>query len=136
VRFADVGTVIDSVENRCWSGKYNGKTGVTLGNQSSAGRQHHRGGRAIRGSDARLARAASASIDLGITLDRSTSIRNAVNDVQMTLLIAAVLVVGVIFLFLRTASATFIPSGGAPHHCHRHLSPGMAACVTAWTIFR
>ncbi len=54
------------------------------------------------------------SIDLGITLDRSVSIRNAVNDVQMTLLIAAVLVVGVIFLFLRTAAATFIPSIALP----------------------
>ena len=51
---------------------------------------------------------------MAITLDRSQTIRAAVNDVQMTLLIAAILVVGVIFLFLRTVSATFIPSIALP----------------------
>src|SRR6185436_10864232 len=54
------------------------------------------------------------SVDLSITLDRSRSIRNAVNDVQTTMIIAAVLVVAVIFIFLRTASATFIPSLALP----------------------
>ena len=46
--------------------------------------------------------------------DRSQTIRAAVNDVQITLLIAAALVVGVIFLFLRKVSATIIPSLALP----------------------
>ena len=46
--------------------------------------------------------------------DRSQSIRASVADVQITLLIAAVLVVAVIFLFLRTLSATIIPSLALP----------------------
>src|SRR5205085_4405417 len=50
------------------------------------------------------------SIKVDLTLDRSSSIRRAVNDVQVTLLIAAFLVIGVIFVFLRTVSATFIPA--------------------------
>src|SRR5258706_2074312 len=47
-------------------------------------------------------------------MDRSQSIRNSVNDVQVTLLIASGLVIGVIFVFLRTISATFIPSIALP----------------------
>jgi len=42
-------------------------------------------------------------------MDRSISIRQAVSDVEETLLIAVALVILVIFLFLRSASATFIP---------------------------
>src|SRR4029079_6028275 len=54
------------------------------------------------------------SINMAVTIDRSQTMRAAVNDVQTTLLIAALLVVGVIFLFLRTVSATFIPSIALP----------------------
>src|SRR5437764_4821517 len=46
--------------------------------------------------------------------DRSVSIRHSVNDVQTTLLVTLVLVVLVIFLFLRNASATLIPSLALP----------------------
>jgi multidrug efflux pump subunit AcrB len=55
-----------------------------------------------------------ASIQMEIFYDRSQSIRAAVNDVQITLLIAGALVVGVIFVFLRRLSATFIPSVALP----------------------
>ena len=51
---------------------------------------------------------------LSTIYDRSQSIRASVADVQVTLLIAAVLVVAVIFLFLRTLSATLIPSIALP----------------------
>src|SRR5438874_12316899 len=46
--------------------------------------------------------------------DRSQTIRAAVNDVQITLLIAGTLVIGVIFIFLRRVRATFIPSVALP----------------------
>jgi len=55
-----------------------------------------------------------ASVKLQTVYDRSTSIRASVGDVQLTLVIAAVLVICVIFLFLRTLSATFIPSMALP----------------------
>ncbi len=54
------------------------------------------------------------SAHLTVFYDRSRTIRDAVNDVQTTLLIAGVLVVAVIFLFLRTLSATIIPSLALP----------------------
>ncbi|KPF97683.1 acriflavine resistance protein B [Rhodopseudomonas sp. AAP120] len=54
------------------------------------------------------------SVEMTVTMDRSVSVRQAVFDVQETLAIAVVLVVLVIFLFLRKASATFIPALAVP----------------------
>ena len=55
-----------------------------------------------------------ASVSMNVLFDRSESIRASVNDVKATLLIALVLVVLVIFLFLRNLSATVIPSVALP----------------------
>ncbi len=55
-----------------------------------------------------------ASINLDILYDRSESIRESITDVQITLILALVLVVLVIFFFLRNASATLIPSLALP----------------------
>ncbi len=54
------------------------------------------------------------SVEMWLTNDRSVSIRDSVRDVQTTLAIAAVLVVLVIFLFLRSATATIIPALAVP----------------------
>jgi HAE1 family hydrophobic/amphiphilic exporter-1 len=54
------------------------------------------------------------SINLNVTMDRSIAIRKAVADVEETLLIAVGLVILVIFLFLRSASATIIPALAVP----------------------
>ena len=67
---------------------------------------------------AQTAGAAGADPALGhrcnVLMDRSISIRQSVADVEETLLIAVVLVILVIFLFLRSASATFIPALAVP----------------------
>ena len=49
----------------------------------------------------RLQAALPPSIDIGIALDRSQSIRAALTDTERTLFIAVLLVVGVVFVFLR-----------------------------------
>jgi hydrophobic/amphiphilic exporter-1 (mainly G- bacteria), HAE1 family len=54
------------------------------------------------------------SVVMEVLLDRSVSIRQSVSDVEETLLIAVTLVILVIFLFLRSASATFIPALAVP----------------------
>ena len=54
------------------------------------------------------------SVDVAILTDRTTSIRASVRDVQFELMLAVALVVMVIFLFLRSASATVIPSIAVP----------------------
>ena len=114
VRFSDVGKVIDSVENRWLSGLYNGKPGVTLGINRQPGANTIAVVDAVKNRLTSIRAQLPPSIALGITLDRSQSIRASVHDVQTTLIIAAVLVVAVIFLFLRTVSATFIPSIALP----------------------
>ncbi len=55
-----------------------------------------------------------ASINLDILFDRSQSIRESVNDVKLTLMLSIILVILVIFLFLRNLSATIIPSLALP----------------------
>jgi HAE1 family hydrophobic/amphiphilic exporter-1 len=54
------------------------------------------------------------SVGINVAMDRSVSIRQSVADVEETLLIAIGLVILVIFLFLRSASATFIPALAVP----------------------
>jgi multidrug efflux pump len=56
----------------------------------------------------------SQGIDLSIVLDRTTTIRASVKDVERTLVISIVLVIVVVFLFLRSARATLIPSIAVP----------------------
>lgn len=55
-----------------------------------------------------------ASINLGVVFDRSIMIEESINDVILTLVIAFILVVAVIFLFLGKASSTIIPSISLP----------------------
>ena len=54
------------------------------------------------------------SVDVQVIADRTTTIRASVDDTQFELLLAIALVVMVIFLFLRSASATIIPSVAVP----------------------
>ncbi len=55
-----------------------------------------------------------ASVDVQVLADRTTTIRASVDDTQFELLLAIALVVMVIFMFLRSASATLIPSVAVP----------------------
>ncbi|WP_163594936.1 efflux RND transporter permease subunit, partial [Klebsiella pneumoniae] len=55
-----------------------------------------------------------ASTSLNVLNDRSTSIRQAVSDVQFTLILIIALVVMVIFVFLRRIAATLIPTIAVP----------------------
>ncbi|HVS23774.1 MAG TPA: efflux RND transporter permease subunit, partial [Gammaproteobacteria bacterium] len=68
----------------------------------------------IKGLLPRFEASLPAGIDMQIRFDRSETIQASIDDVQRSLLIAGVLVVGVIFLFLRRASATIIPSLALP----------------------
>jgi HAE1 family hydrophobic/amphiphilic exporter-1 len=114
VRLADVGKVIDSVENPRLSGLYNGQVGVTIGANRQPGSNTMAIVDAIKAKLPAIRAQLPPSIKIEVTQDRSESIRAAIHDVQATLIIAALLVVAVIFLFLRTVSATFIPSIALP----------------------
>ncbi|MBU6476282.1 MAG: efflux RND transporter permease subunit, partial [Alphaproteobacteria bacterium] len=55
-----------------------------------------------------------AAIDISVPMDRSASIRTSLRDVEMTLLLAVLLVTGVVYLFLQNGRATLIPSIAVP----------------------
>ncbi len=114
VRFRDIGTVIDSVDNLWLSGSYNGKIGITIGVNRQPGANTIAVVNAVKARLPALTAQLPPAIKVDITLDKSDSIRAGIRDVQITLLAAALLVVAVIFLFLRTPSATFIPSIALP----------------------
>jgi hydrophobe/amphiphile efflux-1 (HAE1) family protein len=114
VRFADVGTVIDGVENPWLTSTYNAKSGITIGVNRQPGSNTIAVVNAVKARLPALRAQLPPSMTVEITLDRSESIRAGIKDVQITLFAAAFLVVAVIFLFLRTASATFIPSIALP----------------------
>ena len=114
VRFEDIGTAIDSVENNRTATWLNGKRGIVLSIQRQPGSNTIQIIDEINRIIPRFQQSLPSSVKLTTIYDRSQSIRASVADVQTTLLIAAVLVVLVIFLFLRTLSATLIPSVALP----------------------
>ena len=114
VRFEDIGTAIDSVENNRTASWFNGKRAIVLSIQRQPGSNTIEIIDEINRIIPRFEQHLPSSVKLSTIYDRSQSIRASVADVQLTLLIAAVLVVLVIFLFLRTWSATLIPSIALP----------------------
>jgi len=114
VRFGDIGRVVDSVENDRVASWYNTDRGIVLAIQRQPGSNTIRIVDTIRSVLPDFERQLPPAISLRVIYDRSESIRAAVHDVQFTLLLAAALVVLVIFLFLRRASTTLIPSLALP----------------------
>ncbi len=114
VRIGDVANVINSVENKYVASWYNGRRAIVLAIQRQPGSNTIAVVDEIRNILPHFMAQLPASLYLHVLYDRSQSIRASVTDVQVTLLLAAVLVVMVIFVFLRTVSATLIPSLALP----------------------
>src|SRR5438445_852214 len=114
VTLRDLGEVVDSVENNRLASRYNGQQVVTLTIQRQPGTNTVAVVDAIRALMSQFHQQLPASVSLDVLNDRSISIRNSVNDVQFSLLLAIGLVVLVIFLFLRNVRATIIPTLALP----------------------
>jgi HAE1 family hydrophobic/amphiphilic exporter-1 len=114
VTLRDLGDVVDSVENSRLATRYNGQQVVTLTIQRQPGTNTVAVVDAIRSLLPAFRQQLPAAIKLDVLYDRSESIRESVNDVQFSLLLAIGLVVLVIFLFLRNVRATFIPTLALP----------------------
>jgi HAE1 family hydrophobic/amphiphilic exporter-1 len=110
----EIARVIDSVENDKIASWFNGKRSIVLGVQRQPDANTVAVVDAIRERLPALRAQIPPSIQLETLMDRSIGIRQAVADVQKHLVIAFCLVVLVIFLFLRKASATVIPSLAIP----------------------
>ena len=110
----DLGDVVDSVENNRLASFYNGQQVVTLTIQRQPGTNTVEVVDSIRQLLPAFRQQLPASVALDVLYDRSDSIRESVNDVQFSLLLAIALVVLVIFLFLRNVRATIIPTFALP----------------------
>ena len=114
VRIGDVATVIDGLQNPYSKSWYKGHQAVTLYVYRQPGSNTIEIIDKIRAVLPQFEANMPPSLDLKVIYDRGVSIRASIDDVQLTLLIAGVMVVGVIFVFLRRLSATFIPSLALP----------------------
>ena len=108
VPLRDVGTAIDSVENRDQAGLFNNKRAVLLVIFKQPDANVVRTTDQIRAILPQLRTWLPPSVNLEVMNDRTTTIRSSVNDVQLTLVITIGLVVMVMFLFLRRFWPTFI----------------------------
>ncbi len=114
VKLCEVANVIDSVENDRIASFLNGNRSVVLAIQRQPDANTVAVVDSVKQRIPAYQAQIPASINMQVMMDRSISVRESVNDVQETLLIAIGLVVLVIFLFLRTVSATIIPALAVP----------------------
>jgi HAE1 family hydrophobic/amphiphilic exporter-1 len=114
VRLDELGNVLDSVENDRIASWYNDARAIVLAIQRQPGTNTVEVVDSIKELLPSLHAQMPGSVDLHILFDRSVGIRASVRDVKLTLVLTVVLVVMVIFLFLRNASATLIPSLALP----------------------
>ena len=114
VRLEEVARVYDGVENPRNGSWYNGKPALYLGIQRQPGTNTVEVVDRVKELLPELQAQLPGAIQLNIRSDRSVSIRESVHDVKFTLILTVILVVLVIFLFLRNLSATIIPSLALP----------------------
>ena len=114
VRLADVADVQDSVEDVHHYGKSNGKDGVIAVVFRQPGANIIDTVDRVRALLPELKASIPRGIDVHIALDRTTTVRASVHDIELTLLISIILVILVVFAFLRSPRATVIPSVAVP----------------------
>jgi len=114
VRLDEIAHVYDGVENDRTASWYMDTRAVYLAIQRQPGSNTVEIVDSIKALLPALRNELPASVQLVVRLDRSQSIRDSVHDIKITLLLTVVLVVLVIFVFLRNISATIIPSLALP----------------------
>ncbi len=114
VRLEDVATVIDSVESVKVASWADEDIAISIAVRRQPDANTVATVDAIRAALPPLMAQMPASVQIKINNDRSVSIRHSIFDVKVTLAITALLVVLVIYLFLRRPSATIIPALSLP----------------------
>jgi len=114
VRLSDVADVQDSYSNIYNAGSFNGKPSVLIVIFRQPGANMIATADRIIEALPFLRASLPPSIDLVVGLDRTTTVRASVADVQRTLVISVILVTLVVFAFLRELRATMIPSVAVP----------------------
>ena len=113
-QLSDVADVIDDVENVKQAAWMNDAPAVIVNIQRQPGANVIEVADRIKKLLPQLESALPTSIHVSVLTDRTTTIRGSIKDVQFEMMLAVALVVTVIFLFLRTLSATVIPGAAVP----------------------
>lgn len=127
LRIRDIGQAVSGPEDAKQAAWANGKRGVFLVVFKQPGANVIDTVDKIKAQLPRLIAAIPPTVKVGILSDRTQTIRAAVDDVQFTLLLTIALVVMVIFIFLRSAWATIIPSVTVPLAL-------LGACALMWAF--
>ncbi|HEY6733079.1 MAG TPA: efflux RND transporter permease subunit [Roseiarcus sp.] len=114
LKLKDVADVQDSVQDLRNLGLSNGRPAVLVIVFRQPGANIISTVDEVRNSIPRLKAALPADLDITFAADRSTTIRASLHETEMTLIIAIVLVIGVVFVFLRNGRAAAIPAVAVP----------------------
>jgi hydrophobe/amphiphile efflux-1 (HAE1) family protein len=114
VRIRDIGVAVDGPENNQLLGWQNDKSGILLLIFKQAGANVIDAAASVKSLLPTVLLSVPPSIKVDQVMDRTTTIKASVHDVEFTLILTISLVVMVIFLFLRTAWATIIPGVTVP----------------------
>ncbi|MEX5215793.1 MAG: MdtB/MuxB family multidrug efflux RND transporter permease subunit [Nitrospiraceae bacterium] len=114
VHLSDVAEAVDDVENVKQAAWMNDQPAVIVNIQRQPGANVIEVADRVKQLLPQLERALPSSVHVTVLTDRTTSIRASIRDVQFELMLAVALVIMVIFLFLRTLSATGIPAAAVP----------------------
>jgi multidrug efflux pump len=114
IRLSDVSDVVDGVENSQLAGWANLKRAIIVNVQRQPGANVIQVADNVKKLLPQLKATMPQGIDVQILSDRTETVRASVNDVQLTLLLTIVLVVAVIYVFLRSVRATIIPGIAVP----------------------
>src|SRR6202012_6079217 len=114
VRISDVAQVIDSVADIPTGGKFNGKRAILVVVFKAPGANVIQTCDNVLAILPQLQASISPAIKLQVVLDRTGTIRASVQDITRTLIISILLVIMVVFVFLREGRTTLIPSVSVP----------------------
>ncbi|HEX6600305.1 MAG TPA: efflux RND transporter permease subunit [Gemmatimonadaceae bacterium] len=110
IHLGDLGRVYDGIQNTRNASWYNGDRAMVLAVQRQPGTNTVTVAKAVKAALEELKPSLPPSVNIVTRYDRSEGIQESVHDVKVTLIVALVLVVMVIFVFLRNITATLIPS--------------------------
>ncbi len=114
VRVSDVGDAVDSIEDIRTAGYANGQPSILVIVFRQPGANIIETVDSVRATLPEVKAAMPASIEMGVAMDQTVTIRASVRDVERTLMISVLLVVLVVFLFLRNVRSSLIPSVAVP----------------------
>ncbi|HEY7055118.1 MAG TPA: efflux RND transporter permease subunit, partial [Vicinamibacterales bacterium] len=114
IRLSDIGDVVDSVQDTRVTGLTNGKPAVQLQVFRQTGANIIQTVDRVKALLPEFRALLPPAVDLAVAIDRTTTIRASVADVEWTLVVAILLVVLVVFVFLRSARTTIIPGVAVP----------------------